>query len=203
VRNEPEQGIVPRGLIFENRNGAGHGLIVVGLNPGIAKPEENLYRLEHGNSFQTVKQCWDELGIKDLPYFTKPRHLISELGSVGDILWTNIAKCECLSRDDRISFSSEPQTFRFCSTLYLRRELELFPDWPLFACGKDAFTALSYICPTRRIVGFPHPTGAGIEFNRLFLGNRPANPIKPEVKSRYCEFFASEPQGALWLRGSR
>jgi hypothetical protein len=202
VRNEPNSGIVPRGLIYEDRNGSGKGVVVVGLNPGVAKPEENEYRKEHGITYGVTVECWETKisptrpAIKDFQYFKKPRELINGLGLSGDILWTNIAKCECRDSKNRISFSSEPQTFRFCASLYLKKELDLVDStWPIIACGKDAFTALSYMFPDRKIIGIPHPTGAGIEFRKLYEGGK----LKESVKTHFNDFFASHPKGALWL----
>jgi hypothetical protein len=71
----------------------------------------------------------------------------------------------------------------------------------MIACGKDAFTALSYLYPDRKIVGIPHPTGAGIEFRKLFQdGKVKEGNLKQSVKNRFKDFFATEPNGALWLR---
>jgi hypothetical protein len=203
IRNEPNNGIVPRGLIYEDQNGNGSGVIVVGLNPGVAKANENKYRLERGLiNYGVVVDCWRNEKIRSLPYFKKPRLLMNELGLFGDILWTNIAKCECLNSKERISFSSSPQTFRICSVLYLKKELSVVPaTWPMVACGKDAFTALSYLYPDRKIIGIPHPTGAGIEFRKLFGdGKVKDGNLKQSVKNRFKEFFSSEQNGALWLR---
>ena len=201
IRNNKAVGVVPRGLIHENRNGNGKGIVIVGLNPGIAKPAENQYRLDHGNNYQAVKDCWVDLGIKNLPYFNKPRQIASDLGMVGDILWTNIAKCECLDPKVRISFSSAPQTFRFCAGLYLKKELGIgeIATWPIIACGKDAFTAMAYIFTDRKIIGIPHPTGAGIEFRKLLDGGK----LKDSLKTRCDAFFKAQPIGAFWLSGSQ
>jgi hypothetical protein len=202
IRNEPENGIVPRGLIYEDLNGNGSGVIVVGLNPGVAKANENKYRLEHGLNYGVVVDCWKNKKISNLPYFKRPRLLMNELGLFGDILWTNIAKCECPNSKERISFSSKPQTFRICSERFLKKELSVVPTaWIMIACGKDAFTALSYLYPDRKIVGIPHPTGAGIEFRKLFQdGKVKEGNLKQSVKNRFKDFFATEPNGALWLR---
>lgn len=199
IRNEPEFGIVPRGLIYEDRNGNGSGVVVVGLNPGVAKPKENAYRLSHGNTYKIVRDCWDKLHINQSQYFEKPRRLIHDLGLSGDILWTNVAKCECLDSKVRISFSSAPQTFRFCAGLYLKRELAIVPisTWPIIACGKDAFTAISYLFTDRKIIGIPHPTGAGIEFRKLLEGSK----LRTALKNQVLAFFASQPTGAFWLSG--
>jgi hypothetical protein len=199
VRNEPEKGIVPRGLIYESRDGNGSGVVVVGLNPGVAKLNENKYMLENGINYQAVQDCWTKLGIHKFPYFEKPRRLMHDLGLSGDILWTNIAKCECLDSKVRISFSSAPQTFRFCAGLYLKKELEIgtISTWPIIACGKDAFTALSYIFTERKIIGIPHPTGAGIEYRKLLEDGK----LKQSLKKRYDAFFSNHPFGAFWLSG--
>ena len=199
IRNEPEVGVVPRGLIYEDRGGNGSGVVVVGLNPGVAKPKENAYRLTHGNTYQVVRKCWDELLIRQSQYFEKPRRLIQDLGFSGDIVWTNVAKCECLDSKVRISFSSAPQTFRFCASLYLKRELAVVPisTWPIIACGKDAFTAISYLFTNRKIIGIPHPTGAGIEFRKLLDGSK----LRTSLKDHVHAFFNTQLNGAFWLSG--
>jgi len=197
VRNEPENGIVPRGLIYEDRSGNGYGVVVVGLNPGVAKPAENEYRLKNGVNYQSVINCWSDKIYKSI-YFSRPRKLIEELGFTGDILWTNIAKCECLDSAIGISFSSSPQTFRFCAGKYLKRELEVgkIPSWPIIACGKDAFTALSYLFTERMIIGIPHPSGAGIEYRKLLNDQ---GKLKENLKNTCKEFFAKKSNGAFWL----
>ncbi|MCL7384213.1 MAG: hypothetical protein LZ174_07995 [Thaumarchaeota archaeon] len=40
VVNDPEKGIIPRGLIFEDDGSGKLGCIIVGINPGSADEEE-------------------------------------------------------------------------------------------------------------------------------------------------------------------
>ena len=57
---KPEEGIIPRCLILEEKDrvpGA-RGAIVVGINPGRANREECKYYLAHGCTYDAVKDYW-------------------------------------------------------------------------------------------------------------------------------------------------
>lgn len=195
IVNDPHKGILPRGLHYEVGDGGDLGIISCGMNPGRSKPAERSFYLKNNNTAEAVNAYYTTRNFT-FPYFNKVRGFLTAFGHRGPILWTNIAKCEAPTQN-RISFDSHPQTFRTCSNLFLKREINIAPEsWLILACGKDAFAALAYLLPKRRILGIPHPTGATPNFSRLF-GDR--GQLKPEFVTGIPEYWMNEPQGALWL----
>ena len=195
IHRDPSLGILPRGLILEFEKREGLGAIIAGLNPGTGKEEENQRYLKNNCTYQTVQDFWHEQ-IYGIKYYANLRMFASNIHCTGPILWTDIAKCEKASQSDRISFSTHPQTFRLCSSIFLKREIKLCPaGWPIVAVGRDAFTALSFLFPEKQVIGIPHPTGAYAAFYRMFENKV----LKDSVKQRLNTFFAHEPTGALWL----
>jgi hypothetical protein len=76
-------------------------------------------------------------------------------------------------------------------------ELELIPQWPLIALGREGYNALSYMFPRRTIIGLPHPTGQGgrIQFSRFM----PGGILLPDT-IRCIRSILSGPQGGLeWI----
>lgn len=56
---------------------------------------------------------------------------------------------------------------RICINKFLKREIELFPNYTIFALGNRAFEVCSFSFPKHFIVGIPHPTGSRGYFDRL------------------------------------
>ena len=156
-----------------SEDGCDDGVTVCGLNPGSPqKKEMEDYRDKfiQGTLTYAVIQGYWEKHLRHHPYLEGARRLVRCLGFRGPILWTNVAKCEREDLERRISFDTNPQTFRFCADRFLRHEIKACPeDWPIIANGKDAFVAVSYMFPERLIIGIPHPTGAHPNFSRMFL----------------------------------
>lgn len=171
-------------------------MIVCGMNPSKAKkPEIAAYRQE-GASYPVVLAFWNQ-HLSSIPYFSRTRRFVRALGYSGPILWTDVAKCERSNPSTPISFATHPQTFRVCASSYLTNEIKVCPEtWPLIENGKDAFTALSYLFPSRRVIGIAHSTGAYSRFSRMWPRPRCVGELRNDIKLAIKEL---QPHGALWL----
>jgi hypothetical protein len=196
ILKDGTRGIIPRGLILEECESGKVGCMIIGLNPGQAKPPELDYILKHGCTYQSHIDHWTR-EISRHPYFDGPRLLVRQSGITGGIVWSDIAKCQKAEGSDRISFSSHPQTFRHCACRFLLREEQIVPkECPIFACGRDAFSALSYLFPHRIVIGFAHPTGhGGIQFKKMFIGGKVSKPIISQIR----EILRSTEPVAQWI----
>ena len=197
VCNSPDTGILPRGLHYdESPTGASAGIIVCGLNPGRSSKKEQQYCLENGNSSEALRNYY-ALHSHEWPFFTRTRDFLAALGHTGPVVWTNIAKCEATKASKRIGFVTHPQTFRTCANRFLSREINGCPSsWLILAIGRDAFAALAYLFPSRRILGIPHPTGAYPHFRRMLLSNTSSG---SNLTTRMQQYWFDEPNGSLWL----
>ena len=189
---DQSQGILPRGLIFEEGSDQRPGAMIVGMNLGRSDSTERAYYVTNGVSYASLKSYWD-VGVRDLQYYAKARAFVRAVGILGAIVWSDVAKCENLA--DR----TDPpplQTLRHCGRRFLQRELSLLPsDWPLFALGLDAYRALAYMVPTRAVIGVPHPTGAYGPFAALWNGGA----IVVDVQARIAQACDVRDPYAVWL----
>lgn len=162
VNNCSKLGIIPRGLIQESRKGK-KSCIVVGLNPGKCSDSERQYYLTKGIKFSSISGYFFETSLNQRPYFKRTRDLITFLGFDGKILWTDLAKCECLGKNGKVPI----QTLRVCIDKFLRKEIEFFSCSTIFALGNDAFIFCALSFPNHFIVGLPHPSGSYGNFINL------------------------------------
>ena len=174
ICNNPQDGIIPRCLYLEHQNRHGEtGCVVVGINPGnpgksATNDKERNFYLDNQISYNTVVDFWINHGGYNHPYYRYLRDLINCVGYNGPILWTELVKCE---NDNETRFPPL-QTFRICTHNFLTKELDLVPkNWPLIAIGREAHKALSYLYPTKSVLGVPHPTSSRGNFPRLFTDN--------------------------------
>lgn len=199
-----EKGIIPRGLRFEEGSRKGNGLIIVGLNPGHIKDDEReaYADLHRRGKFtydrvQEARKRVKEVRKKGSIYSKKLRDFANEVGFSGPILWTNLVKCE----NNKGTKSLSVQTKRVCVRTYLIEELKAAPgDWPVIAAGKEAFKALTYLCPNRVIIGIPHPTGGGRDFWRLLkkVGKKKWA-VRKKYKKLVEEICTGSDHGAAWF----
>lgn len=164
IRNEPAKGVIPRGLIFESRKPTGKSCIVVGLNPGKCNSRERTHLKSHGLTYQSFRAYFDEpFGpqkrmLKNVPYFKKARNFITdELKFDGNILWTNLAKCECKGRNGIVPI----QTLRVCINRFLRSEIATLDCETIVALGNQAFDFCALSFPDRLVIGIAHPAAYG------------------------------------------
>lgn len=162
IKNNPKQGVIPRCLIVEKQNGK-NNCIVVGLNPGKCKEKEKKYYLNKNVKYSAISEYFFESNLHNAPYFKRTRDLISKLNFNGDILWTDLAKCECADKNGRLPI----QTLRVCINNYLRKEVEIFKCTTIFALGNVAFNFCALSFPNHFIVGIPHPSGSYGNFSKL------------------------------------
>lgn len=162
INNKPKKGIIPRCLILEKRHGK-NNCIVVGLNPGKCKKKEREYYLNKGIKFGSLSGYFFESNLSNRRYFKRTRDLISILGFDGNILWTDLAKCECLDKNGKLPI----QTLRVCINKFLRKEVELFKCTTIFALGNIAFDFCALSFPDHFIIGIPHPSGSHGDFDKL------------------------------------
>ena len=155
IKRDPQQGIIPRTLILEPRKGKGT-CIMVGLNPGKCNPKERNYFLDNGIKFASIAGFFNS-ELHDRRYFKRMRILVSTLGFKGDILWTNLAKCECSGKNGDVPM----QTLRVCINRFLRKEIDVFRSSTIFALGNMAFQFCALSFPEHFIVGIPHPASHG------------------------------------------
>lgn len=161
IINSPEKGIIPRCLYMEERNGES-GAIIVGLNPGRSKEKDQNYFLGRNNTYDVAKEIFFKYYFHH-PYYKRLREIVALLGFSGNILWTELVKCECSGENGVIPM----QTMRICINRYLKKEIEMFPDYTLFAVGNRAFDICAVSFPQHFIVGIPHPTGSYGQFPNL------------------------------------
>ena len=81
----------------------------------------------------------------------------------GPILWTELVKCQCSDKNGVIPI----QTMRTCINIYLKKEIELLPNYTIFGVGNSAFEFCALSFPHHFIIGVPHPTGSYGNFSRL------------------------------------
>jgi hypothetical protein len=162
VNNNPKEGIIPRCLIPEKRKGV-KKCIVVGLNPGKCKKDERQYYLSEGIKFTSLSNFFFGSKLKNRQYYKRTRDLLTGLGFDGNILWTDLAKCECLGKNGCLPV----QTYRTCINRFLRKEIEVIKYKTIFALGNKAFEFCALSFPNHFVIGLPHPSGTYGEFAAL------------------------------------
>lgn len=163
------KGILPRGLYLEKRHG-NKPIIILGLNPGMADEKEKAYFKELGDDYSYKEKYFFD-NYLNIPFYKRSREFADAIGYDGDILWTELVKCESINKHEIPMIA-----MRNCINRFLIREIELMPDAPIIALGNEAFQFCSLAIPKRFIIGVPHPTGAfGAQLPRLtkqILSNR-------------------------------
>ena len=194
VQHNRSQGILPRCLFLEleeEREPQQQGCVVVGINPGESTEKERDYFRQSGCSYKEVREHFlNEFVRTENRYYGHLREFVTEIGLAGPILWSDVAKCEKAHDAKEVPL----QTLRTCASYFLRRELEAAPgDWPVIGVGKDAYTALAYLAPTRAVLGIPHPTGSRGHFAGLSRNGR----LREEVIAQAHRVLAKK--SASWL----
>lgn len=194
-------GIIPRCLILEEEERKGQrGSTIVGMNPGRAK-RETRERCKGKASYESWLKLWHNK-IRGYRYYKHLRFLADRLGLNGPILWTELAKCETKTGLRQLPI----QTLRVCANTYLKEEVALTSaDWPIIAVGREAYKALSYLFPTRTVVGIPHVTGSRGQFWSMFTNKDSVEKrhLKPRFKSAFHSLRRLGERGtALWLPGA-
>ncbi len=163
---QPEQGIIARCLYYEIDGRKGKSAIIVGMNPGRARPEETIYFTDKANrNYPAAVRYW-ELNRKDYINFYGPlRDLADKTGLTGPILWTELVKCQSNKNVKALSLN----TIRYSISNYLSKEISLIPEnTPLIAVGNHAFELLAYVYPNRKIIGVPHPSKGNFGYHYAY-----------------------------------
>jgi len=169
VVNDPEKGIIPRGLIFEDDGSGKLGCIIVGINPGNAGKKEIEYIKEHPTYGEWVNY-WDKNFRDKIKYYKDSRELAEKLLEFeGSILWTELCKCE-RSKGGRKAIPIS--TLVTCMRKFLDREMKLVEEFfgkdiPIIALGRRTFEALCFRYSDHFIIGISHPTGPYSHFGEL------------------------------------
>jgi len=154
-------GILPRGLYLETRSGS-KSVIILGLNPGPADDEERKYFQEFGDSYYHKEKYFFDRYF-NLPFYKYSREFADAIGYDGDILWTELVKCESLQGSKKIP----KNTIQFCTKKFLLKELASMSKIPIIALGNDAYYFCVNEAPDRFVIGVPHPTGAWQQLKNL------------------------------------
>lgn len=141
-------GFPARGLLIEHSNNSEKGIVTVGMDlGGRHKKEKDLF--DTNFTYDDWKKVWTDINPS---HYRKVRILLRSLG-YNTIIWTDIVKGHVID-----SKKISPVTIERCISLHLRPELELVPDWPIVALGKEVFKLLVLFFPHRIIIGIPHPS---------------------------------------------
>lgn len=192
VCHDPDEGIHPRCLFFEDGKGdEDKGVVIVGMNPGRANKHE-MEELKNA-TYEEAKEFWERHNKygdgknNTSTYFSDLRKIAEELGLNGPIIWTDLTKCQ----NKKVAWNPLNQTHRKCITTHLIRELKDI-NWPIIAAGKDAYNAISYLYLKHTVVGVPHPSRRSSHlFKKLFTGGK----LKEEYKLREGE--------AVWFQTTK
>lgn len=157
VVNKPSSGIIPRGLIYEKRDPNKPCVVVVGINPGKSEKEQRKFYLKNKNSYQSVVDLWAKKN-NSWQYYKKSRALFDDLGLSGDIIWTDLAKCECSGKNGEVP----TQTLRICIDRFLQKEIEtISKKFIIIALGNTSFNFCALRFPKYFVIGLPHPSAYG------------------------------------------
>ena len=185
-------GTPPRCLWPEQSSETDSGVIVVGLNPGRAGPEEIAFYNKVGLTFEATISYLRDNSTR-IPYFSELRRFVQAAFGKRSIYWTEVAKCELKHGQANVPLEMR----RTCIELHLKAELSLLPiSWPVVAAGRVAFETMAVLCTDRAVLGVPHPTGAfGRQFSTLFAGSTLS------VRAAQQASFVLSQTSAKWLGG--
>ena len=189
VFSDVNGGILPRGLYFEERNENKIGCSIIGINPGSAcEAEKRSYNA--ATTYKEMDALWNDR-IKSFSYFRRAVNVADNLGITGSIIWTDLVKCTSSQGTKTIP----EQTFRNCSDLFLKRELDLIPlNWPIFALGRVTYSRLKKSQLDRAIIGIYHPYSA---YNSGYF--KKMAEILEEAHLTYLELLYNGGEKEVWL----
>lgn len=190
VVSNPTLGIIPRGLTLETRSAGHTGAIILGMNPGQGDEAERRTFQADGSFDATVRFMREHRLLKH-QYYLRLRALADGCAHRGDLLWTELAKCQ----SDADWHGSLPlETYRTCAAAFLRQEVDATPtSWPIFAVGRDAYRAAAFMFCERPVVGVAHPTGSYGLWHAMFTGAE----LKPSVSHAVQRLLTS--RRAAWI----
>lgn len=161
IYKDKAKGVLPRGLYLEERQGK-RSVIILGLNPGPADDEEKSYSIRNGDSYFYKEKIFFERYFP-WDFYKYAREFSDIVGFDGDILWTELVKCESQQGNNKIP----KNTIKLCINKFLLKELAIMPNDPIVALGNDAYDFCLKETPDRFVIGVPHPTGAWQQLKNL------------------------------------
>lgn len=198
IVNDPKKGIIPRCLFLETEGREKQkGAVIIGFNPGPANKNEQ-ERMKNKISYEDYKNYFKENNLGAYSYDTRARKhhkrakdLVTALGFKGPILWTELVKCQF--KED-IDIKSLPErTMEECIKNYLRKEIKLFPKFPIIALGNDVFEFCSLRFPERIVIGIPHPSGRSRKSNEFYKKRGYKSKRLRKKISKYKKKFKNKP----------
>ncbi|MCL5775112.1 MAG: hypothetical protein M1333_02775 [Patescibacteria group bacterium] len=162
----PEKGIIARCLYYEENGRKGKSVIIVGMNPGRAKPEEtNYFKNKENRNYPAGVRYWEQNRKDYINFYGPLRDLADKADLTGPILWTELVKCQSRKNAKALSLN----TIRYSISNYLCKEIAAMPDnTPLIAVGNHAFELLAYVYPNRKIIGIPHPSKGNFGYHYAY-----------------------------------
>ena len=190
VYSDRAQGSPPRGLVRVSRDPDTQGAVLLGMNPGQGDDRERA-ALQADPSYGATVRFMETERLPKHPYYKRVRSLIDSCELSGDLIWTELAKCQ---NAPGVNGSLPIETNRTCSKAFLRREVEITPPtWGIFAIGRDAYRAATFMFLDRAILGVPHPTGSRGPWYAMFEDGI----LKPEVRQAVERILTS--RRAAWI----
>lgn len=172
IVNNKKKGISSRGVYLEKRKGK-NKCIILGLNPGDIGEKQREYYLKHKLSYKSQQRYFEKILKHKRMYFGRARDFVTMLGFRGDILWTNLAKCQSQKGVKQVPM----QTLRICIKRFLQKEIKTFKCDTIFAVGNNSYDFCALSFPNHFVIGIPHVSGSHGDFDYLNKKVK-ANPSK-------------------------
>ena len=145
----PSKGHVPRGFVGALSTLQEVKVVIVAAEPGYPLPTET-YR-QNGSLFsQTVRHTFKLAISGGTPFHKNLRCLLDlifpklEIGQQLEKVWvTESYLCSAPKEGGSIGVTAEKE----CAERYLRKQLELFGDVPVIACGRKAHRRVERVTP--------------------------------------------------------
>jgi hypothetical protein len=201
IKNDQSTGYYPRVFFLDPDDVSEVEVAIVGKNPGESSYlERQFYKAlaeRHENGVATYEDCvrvWNSL--LEIEYFTRPKHLLKELGlPQKGLLWAEVVFCESDRRE------IPRRTCERCREHFLRRLLseQLIHEEKYILClGNYAFEKVTELAESLgnrwRIVGCHHPGSRG-DFSRYFEKNDKKICERSLTKQAKESFRRSESRG--------
>lgn len=184
------RGVIPRGLILEERSPEASGVIILGMNPGQGDEAERA-AFRRDPSYQATVEFMQTHRLPTHQYYRRLRTFVDGCGIPGHILWTELAKCQSAAE---FHGPLPLETYRTCTSAFLRQEVDMVSSsWPILAVGRDAYRAAALLFSERAVVGIVHPTGSWGKWHTMFSHDA----LRPEVRGAVEQVTAD--RRAAWL----
>ncbi|MEK7310231.1 MAG: hypothetical protein AAB038_05380 [Planctomycetota bacterium] len=199
VKHNLKKGIIPRCLWFDTfKSKNNKGCIVIGINPGIPKNEDerDFYKSKftlYDKHLEWLKDRTYVYNKGESGYYTKLVNFIRSVGIKGPIHWTDLVKCQFKRKGRKLP---PKDTISICTGKFLMKELKIIPrKWPIIAVATSVFKQVKNN-HEHSVIGIPHPTGSHGDFDGLIGSKKKLSEIK-KLLSKSRKMF----QQAQWFQG--